>query len=102
MSNEVVTSLSMAHQDEVVDPNPDVLASPHAHVTPAYIPPLNHEMVDPESHVLLQQESLMSDTSSQNLLFENLADQFFNEFGEVAPDSRYGRTYSNLEEGLSP
>jgi hypothetical protein len=102
MSNEVVTSRSMAHQDEVVDPNPDVLASPRAHVPPAYIPPLDHEMVDPESHVLLQQESLMSDTSSQNLLFENLADQFFSEFGEVAPDSRYGRTYSNLEEGLSP
>jgi hypothetical protein len=71
-------------------PNPDMAV--HSAIGPTTgASPLHHD------HHMFQQGDLLRFNPSQTLLFDNLADDYFNEFGEVPPGPQYGQTYTTLD-----
>lgn len=69
---------------------------------PAGTSPQDYDLSDSASHAAFQHEDLTETTRAQNLLFQSLADQFFNEFGEGADEAQYDQTFPALGSGLSP
>jgi hypothetical protein len=69
---------------------------------PAGASPQDFDFHDSASHANFQQGTPSNGLTSQNLFFENLADQLFNEFGEGENAMQYGQSYSAIGIGLSP
>ncbi|KAF1849643.1 uncharacterized protein K460DRAFT_360504 [Cucurbitaria berberidis CBS 394.84] len=101
-SEAVLSRPTVSCLDQVDSPKPDTLAFQPVPTPTTEASPQDHDMAFPASPTNFLQESLRGDTSNQDLLFANLANQFFGEFDEVEPDAQYGRNYSSLEGEMSP
>jgi hypothetical protein len=69
---------------------------------PPGTPTQTHNLSDLGAHENMQQDSTSSEPFPSNFLFESLAGQFFNEFGEGESYRQHSQTYTTLDDGLSP
>jgi hypothetical protein len=102
-SNEMKTPEATAYHKSTAAPDSNLFAFAFEfdRGPPTGASPFDHEIV-PSAPTKFRQENLASDTSSQNLLFESLADRFFDEFGEAPSPSQHIRTYPTLDRALRP
>jgi hypothetical protein len=66
------------------------------------ISPQHHNLSDIGPYDAIQQENTTGGMFSSNFLFEDLAGQFFDEFGEGENGLQHDQTYPALDNGLSP
>jgi hypothetical protein len=101
-SNELITSEATVYQGPGEVSDSALFAFEFGSAPPTGASPINQDTIVPHCHTTFQQGSFASHVSSQNLLFESLADRFFNEFEDAPSHSPYDRTYPTFDRALSP